>query len=120
MKNQMASFDLLDDILAALATQDRRYVLYYLQEKNEVDVEELARQVAAWKSKKSTADVTNDELQRVLTEFHHNHLEKLRDAECIEYDERSGAVRYRSPPKLLEAFMRLLAPFEQPESGTHP
>ena len=115
MKKHLANFDLLDDILGALADQDRRFVLYYLREKNEVDVEELARHVAAWKSKKSTADVTNDELQRVFLEFHHNHLEKLRDAECIEYDERSGAVRYGDPPKLLEAFMRLLAPLEHPE-----
>lgn len=115
MKNHLTNFDLLDDILNALANQDRRFILYYLQAKNEVDVEELARQVAAWKSKKSPADVTDDERQQVLMEFHHNHLEKLRDAECIEYDERSGAVRYQDPPRLLEAIIRLLEPLEHPD-----
>lgn len=115
MKNQLDSFDHLDDILGALADQNRRFALYYLQETHEVDLEELAQQVAAWKSKKSTADVTDDELQRILMGFHHNHIEKLRDAKCIEYDERSGAVRYRDPPRLLDAFMRLLAPLEHPD-----
>ena len=113
----MASFELLDDILGALADQDRRFALYYLQEEKEGDVVELARQVAAWKSKKSTAGVTDDELQRVLIEFRHNHLEKLQDAGCIEYDERSGAIRYRDPLTLLEVLLRLLKPLEHPEEN---
>lgn len=111
----MASFDLLDDILGALADQERRFALYHLKEENEVEMEELTRQVAAWKLGKSIADVTDDELQPLLMEFHHNHLEKLRDAECIEYDQRSGAIRYRNPPKILEALLNLLAPLEHPE-----
>lgn len=111
----MARIDYLDVILRALADQQRRYALYYLQEEDEIDVEALVRQVAAWSAGGSVADVTEDELQPLLLEFRHNHLEALRDTGCIEYDERSGVIRYRNPPRILEAVLNVLAPLEHTE-----
>ena len=111
----MASFDLVDDILRALADQDRRLALYYLQEEGEAEIEELTRQVAAWSDEKPIDEVTDDELQPRIMEFRHNHLNRLRDAGCIEYDERTGVVRYKSPPKILEPVLSVLAPLEHPE-----
>lgn len=111
----MASFNLLDDILRALADQHRRYALYYLQDETEAEVEELVRQVAAWSAEKSVDDVTDDELQSLLMEFQHNHLKRLRDAGCIHYDERSGAVRHVASSKILEGLLGVLAPLEHPE-----
>lgn len=111
----MARVDYLDEILHALADQHRRYALYHLQEADERDVESLVRQVAAWSAGKSVGDVTDDELQPLLVEFRHNHLEALREAGCIEYDERSGVIRYRDPPRILEAVLNVLAPIEHPE-----
>lgn len=114
----MARVEYLDEILHALADQQRRYALYYLQETDdEIEVEALVRKVAAWSTGKSVGDVTDDELQPLLVEFRHNHLEALRDAGCIEYDERSGVIRYRDPPRILEAVLNVLAPLEHPEQN---
>lgn len=113
--NQMASHDLLDDLLGALADQHRRFALYYLQEETEAEIEELALQVAAWSEEKPIDEVTDDELQALLMEFQHNHLDRLRDTGSIDYDERSGTIRYDASSKILDALLRVLAPLEHPE-----
>lgn len=111
----MARSDLLDDILGALTNQHRRYALYYLQEEREAEIEELARQVAAWSEEKPIDEVTDDELQPLHMEFQHNHLNKLRETGCIDYDERSGAIRYDASSTILDALLRVLAPLEHPD-----
>lgn len=113
--NQMASHDLLDEILGALANQHRRFALYYLQNETEAEIEELARHVAAWSAKKPIGEVTDDELQPLIMEFQHNHLNRLRDAGFIDYNERNGTIRYDSSSKILKALLGVLAPLEQPE-----
>lgn len=113
----MASFDLLDDILRALADQHRRFALYYLQDETEAKVDDLVRHVAAWSAEKPIDEVTNDELQPLIMEFQHNHLNQLRDTGCIDYDERTRMVRYSSPAKILEALLNVLAPLEHPDQN---
>ncbi|QLD89541.1 hypothetical protein HWV07_11060 [Natronomonas salina] len=113
----MASFALVDDILRALADHDRRLALYYLQAEDEAEIEMLARQVVAWSEEKPIDEITDDELQQLIMEFRHNHLNRLRDAGCIEYDERTGMVRYMDPPTILEGLLGVLAPLEHPEEN---
>lgn len=107
----------LDDVVATLAHRRRRYALYHLRDEEILDIDALARQVVAWDTDRSPAAVSDDEVEKVLLEFKHSHLSMLRDARCIEYDERSDVVRYREPPEPLADLLDVLAEVERP-TGT--
>lgn len=104
----------LDDVVATLSHQRRRYALYHLREEEILDIDALARQVVAWETDQPPAAVSDDELEKVLLEFKHSHLSMLRDAGCIEYDERTDVVRYRDPPETLVELLDVLADAERP------
>lgn len=112
--NCMAPETHLDDVVATLAQQRRRYALYHLREEEILDIEALARQVVAWETDRAAAAVDGDEVEKVLLEFKHSHLSMLRDAGCIEYDERTDVVRYREPPEALVELLDVLADAERP------
>ena len=102
----------LEAVLGCLLAPRRRFVLYYLQERETATVDELARQVAAWERGIPPEEVDADHRRHVETALVHRHLPKLADALFVEYDERSDAVRYTEPPALLEETLRLLARLE--------
>lgn len=102
----------LDEVLDCLTSSKRRILLYYLQDNDIADVDELVDQVAAREEDVSPEEVTADHRQRVETQLVHTHLPKLADAQFIEYDRRSSTVRYTEPPSLLRTILRLLARVE--------
>lgn len=107
----------LDDVVAALARRRRRYALYCLQDEEIVELETLARQVAARQSDRPPEAVDAESVDRLVMEFRHNDLEVFQRVGCIEYDDRSGVVRYRDPPAVLEDLLAVLAAEEQPDGG---
>lgn len=114
--NCMAPEAHLDDLVAALAHRRRRYALYHLREAEIADADALARQVVAWETDQAPDAVAHDEVEKVLLEFRHSHLAMLREARCIEYDERSEVVRYREPPAPLAEMLDVLADAEDPSA----
>lgn len=104
----------LDDVVATLANRRRRYALYHLREEEILDIDALARQVVAWEADRPAAAVSEDDVEKVLLEFQHSHLAMLRDAGCIEYDERTEVVRYREPPATLVELLDVLEDAERP------
>lgn len=104
--------DRASEILEVLTDRERRSVLYHLQEETVADVDDVARTVAA-----ATADVPPDgvderERSRVHDRLVHLHLPKMVDAGLVEWDRRSGTVRYAHPPDVLSAILRLVGGVE--------
>jgi DNA-binding transcriptional ArsR family regulator len=85
--------DKTDTYIQLVADQRRRRILQTLREAESASVDELADQLAA---------DGGDSAEQISVDLHHNHLPKLADANVVEYDSRSNAVRY-SPPKRFEA-----------------
>lgn len=84
-----------DDIHELLADRQRRHALAYLHDKPE-DVatrEELASHV-------SSRHPESPSEEYVVAELHHVSLPKLEDAGLLEYDPRSGAVRFYGHPEI--------------------
>lgn len=107
----------LDDVVAALARRRRRYALYCLRDEEFLELEDLARQVVAWRTDRSPEAVREEDLERVVLEIQHNDLEVFRQVGCVEYDDRSGVVRYRDPPDVLVALLDVVADAEHPDRG---
>ena len=92
----------LDTILEAVSHQRRRNVLYYLYDHTTAATRSLARELTAWEAGVPVDEVSAEDREHMLIDLHHTHLPKLADAGIIEYDPRSGAIRYREPPAMLE------------------
>lgn len=105
----------LDEILTALANRRRRYALYQLREEEILELEALARRVAAWEADSPPDEVADEEVRRLRLEFHHEHVGVFREAACIEYDDRSGVIRYRDPPEPLPALLDVVSDLEHPD-----
>lgn len=103
----------LGEIFDCLTSSRRRITLYYLQENEIVDVDELVTQIAMKEAKIPSDEVSADRRDRIETQLVHTHLPKLADVQCIEYDRRSATVRYTQPPSLLDKALRLLSQLEE-------
>lgn len=85
-----------ESLLEVVADPRRRMVLHRLQETDEtaVDIEELTETIVTDGGRTAGRSLSDE--SRALTELRHIHLPKLAEAGLIEYDQRSGAVRYCS------------------------
>lgn len=92
----------VDDYLGALAHRYRRLALYYLRRRERATIETLARWIAAVEEDVPVDEVAEADRTSVTVDLFHIHLPKLADAKVVEYDRRSGDVRYRDPPAALE------------------
>ncbi|WP_254769343.1 DUF7344 domain-containing protein [Salinilacihabitans rarus] len=102
----------VDDYLGALAHRRRRLALYYLRRRERATMETLARWIAAVEEDVPVDEVTDADYAPVTVDLFHVHLPKLADARVVEYDGRSGAVRYRDPPAALEELVSTCADVE--------
>lgn len=105
----------LREIFECLTSLQRRLTLYYLQDHESAEVDELATHIAAQEAGCPPEEVPSDRCNQIKTHLVHTHLPKLADAHCIEYDHRSKTIRYRQPPTRLEKVLRLLSELEEQE-----
>lgn len=103
----------LGEVFECLTSYQRRLILYYLQDHEIADIDELAMHIATQGATASTEEVSSDHCDRIKTQLVHTHLPKLAAIRCIEYDPRSGTIRYTQPPALLERALRLLSRLEE-------
>lgn len=91
-----------------LASRERREILdHFITTETEVETVE----VLSCKLARLVADNGNGEspsTESAKTELHHFHLPKLAEYDLVEYDARSGTVRYHSDEQM-EAIVELLA-----------
>ncbi|WP_455429073.1 DUF7344 domain-containing protein [Haloarcula brevis] len=92
--------DIAGELFPALAKKRRRIVLQYLHESGDESVtfEALVEHLVERES-------CGDDRERVAVRLHHMALPKLADVGVVEYDQRSGCVRYR-PNQLLETLLK--------------
>ncbi|WP_435177944.1 DUF7344 domain-containing protein [Halorussus sp. AFM4] len=84
---------LLDRSLRALSNQNRRYLLYHLDEHGDAELDELSRQLVARESDCSLSSISEEDSKRIQAKLHHEHLPRLQDYGIIDYDERQGDIR---------------------------
>lgn len=83
-----------DDAFDILSNGRRRFVLYYLREAGEpVELGELAGELAAWENETTPSELTKQQRKRVYVSLYQTHIQKLADANVIEYDQDTGMVR---------------------------
>ncbi|WP_306058765.1 DUF7344 domain-containing protein [Natronococcus wangiae] len=95
----------IDELLSLLSHQRRRDVLYHLSRNEVADVESLATMIAARETDLPSEQIDDDDREPVLIDLYHNHLPKLADRRLVEYDSRSGAVRWMPPTDDLERIL---------------
>lgn len=106
----------LDEILRILGNRRRRALFYYLQEHEVATVDEVAAHLAAQEPETPAGEGNVDHGERIKLELVHTALPKLAASHFIDYDSRSGTVRYVDPPEHLQLILRVLARFEhQPQ-----
>ncbi|ELZ24386.1 hypothetical protein C477_01170 [Haloterrigena salina JCM 13891] len=105
----------LEGILHVLLDERRRYILYFLQEHEVSELDELATHVTAMEQETDPDAVRSERVKRVRISLVHADLPRLEDSRLVEFDRRSKAVRYSRPPELLARMLRLCANFDAPE-----
>ena len=76
-----------DEVYSLLSNHRRRYVLHYCKRtEGPATLSELAEQVAAWEHDKEVAEVTSAERKRVYTSLQQTHLDRMADADILEFD----------------------------------
>lgn len=85
--------DLTDDRLyAALASTQRRRLLYYLLDREGGSVDEIATVLTGWEATETGGMGTPDDRTRVRIALEHCHLPRLAEAGLVTYDREAGAV----------------------------
>lgn len=100
--------------MTALTSQDRRYVLYYLRAEETAALDDIARQVIAWKENRPPERITEAEFKQMQVVLYHDHLPTLAEAHLIDFDDRSKTARYNYVPAYVETFITLCATIESP------
>lgn len=82
-----------DQLYRALASTQRRRLLYLLRDDAERTVEQIATALAGWDAAETGKMATPDDHDRLVVALEHTHLPLLAETGLITYDRASGAVR---------------------------
>lgn len=96
----------IDESLSLLSNRRRRDVLYRLSEAEVTSVDSLAATIAAREASVPAEQLPEDDRKRVQVDLYHTHLPKLADRGLIEYDARSGTVRWSAATDVLESLLK--------------
>lgn len=82
-----------DVVFDVLSSTRRRQVLYLLKNEGEMELTELAEQVAAEENDTTVTDLTKQQRKRVYVSLYQTHVPKLEDARLVDYDQDTGEVQ---------------------------
>jgi len=100
-----------------LSNHRRRYVLYYLHERDQrAELGELAEIVAAWENEVSLSEVSSADRKRVYTSLQQVHLPRMDDLGVVEFDDREGTVRLGPASDDLNVYMEVVTGADVPWS----
>lgn len=95
-----------DDVFDILSNSRRRYVLYYLRQAGEpVELDELARELAAWENDTTVDDLTKQQRKRVYVSLYQTHIQKLADAGIVDYDQDTGMLSLANGASQIGAYL---------------
>lgn len=92
----------LDTVFDLLSNRRRRYAIYHLVDESPGTVEytALAEQVAVWEV--ADEDPSESRIETVAADLYHSHLPKLDAENVVDFDPRSGVVRFWGQPTIEE------------------
>jgi hypothetical protein len=100
-----------DELFHLLQNQRRRRVLLYLQgTDSEVNMRDVAEQVAAWENDTTVEALSSDERQRVYIALYQSHLPKLDDADVLSYNQQRGIVERTPLADQLDTYLNVDKP----------
>lgn len=97
-----------DTIFELLSNSRRRFVIHYLRHTDgQVQLTDLAGELAAWENDVAVEELTSQQRKRVYVSLYQTHVEKMNDAGVIDYDSDAGLVRLTDNASELFAFLDL-------------
>lgn len=81
-----------DDVFDVLSNPRRRYALHVLRSEGEVELGDVAEQVAAWENGTTVEEVSASERKHAYTALQQRHLPRTDDVGVVEFDRRAGTV----------------------------
>ena len=90
-----------DDVFDVLSNPRRRYALHVVRDEDEVELGEVAEQVAAWENDTSVESVDSTERKHAYTALQQRHLPRMDEMDVVEFDRRAGTV---APAGALDEF----------------
>ncbi|MGM0718670.1 MAG: DUF7344 domain-containing protein [Halobacteriota archaeon] len=98
----------MDTLHEILAHQRRRDALRCLEgSEHPITVAELAEDVARYERESNLSEISNDVVRRIHLRLYHVDLAKLADVGLIEYDSRTGTIRYDGHSNVLEELLNV-------------
>lgn len=100
----------------ALADPRRRHTLYYLNDHRTepITIDELARHVTAMETEYAPDTLVEADYADIKRELYHNHLPRLDDYGIIDYDPRSGDMRFHQSSRGLLLLLWVSQLIERP------
>ena len=91
----------VDATFYILSNRRRRHLCRYLTESDDglADFETIVDQLVEWEVA-ADGEEKEDHGKRVASDLYHAHLPQLSDAGLLDYDERTGTVRYWGHPRI--------------------
>ena len=94
------------DVFDVLSNPRRRFVLYYLREIDDtVELNELAKAIAAWENDTDESELTDQDRKRVYVSLYQTHIPKLTDVGLVEYDQDSGTVHLTDRTSVIDDYL---------------
>lgn len=95
----------LDTLFETLSNPRRRYLLHHLLDhpNGVAEFDTVSGLIARWEQRTGRSNASSED---VAIDLHHTHLPRLADVGLVEYDRRSGALRYRDRVPVRDCFER--------------
>ncbi len=94
------------DVFDVLSNPRRRFVLYYLREvESPVQLNDLARAIAAWENDTDESELTDQDRKRVYVSLYQTHIPKLTDVGLVEYDQDEGTVSLTDRSSVIDEYL---------------
>ncbi|MDS0296108.1 DUF7344 domain-containing protein [Halogeometricum luteum] len=106
-----------DALFRALSHRQRRRVLWFLLERPETALAEVADVLVGWELKDGEDAAGPEKHRRVLAALHHHHLPVLAESDLVEYDVETGAVRLSAPPEPIRVLIKFSYQYERAVAG---
>jgi len=100
-----------DVVFDVLSSSRRRYVLYYLSQREQpVELPSLAEEVAAWETESTVEDLSSQERKRVYVSLYQTHIPKLEEVGLVDYDQDTGEVSLTDQSDQIQGFLQQPSP----------
>ncbi|MDS0297210.1 hypothetical protein NDI76_00450 [Halogeometricum sp. S1BR25-6] len=106
-----------DALFRVLSHRRRRRVLWFLLERPETTLGEVADVLVGWELKDGDDAAGPDDHRRVLIALHHRHLPILEGSGLVEYDVETGSIRFSSPPEPVTVLIKFSYQYERAVAG---